>query len=80
MILLARMLDGSAGTFVLNASETIGGIDVTAGGDLDTGVRDLEQALQQCVNQSPWTRCRCARRLAERLTQVLQPEAWVVYD
>jgi SRSO17 transposase len=24
------------------------------------GVRDLEQALQQFVNQSPGTRCRCA--------------------
>ena len=44
------------------------------------GVRDLEQALQQFVNQSPWDPVPVRRRLAERVTAAIRPAAWVVDD
>jgi SRSO17 transposase len=44
------------------------------------GVRDLEQALQQFVNQSPWDPTPVRRRLAQRMTAAIRPEAWVVDD
>jgi SRSO17 transposase len=44
------------------------------------GVRDLEQALQQFVNQSPWDPVPVRRRLAERMTAAITPAAWVVDD
>ena len=44
------------------------------------GVRDLEQALQQFVNQSPWDPVPVRRRLAERMTAAIRPAAWVVDD
>jgi hypothetical protein len=44
------------------------------------GVRDLEQALQQFVNQSPWDPAPVRRRLAERMTAAIRPAAWVVDD
>jgi SRSO17 transposase len=44
------------------------------------GVRDLEQALQQFVNQSPWDPTPVRRRLAKRMTAAIRPEAWVVDD
>jgi hypothetical protein len=40
------------------------------------GVRDLEQALQQFVNQSPWDPTPVRRRLAQRMTAAIRPEAW----
>jgi SRSO17 transposase len=44
------------------------------------GVRDLEQALQQFVNQSPWDPGPVRRRLAQRMTAAIRPAAWVVDD
>jgi SRSO17 transposase len=44
------------------------------------GVRDLEQALQQFVNQSPWDRVPVRRRLAEPMTAAITPAAWVIDD
>jgi SRSO17 transposase len=44
------------------------------------GVRDLEQALQQFVNQSPWDPTPVRRRLAQRMTTAIRPAAWVVDD
>jgi SRSO17 transposase len=44
------------------------------------GVRDLEQALQQFVNQSPWDPVPVRRRLAERMTAAIRPDAWVIDD
>ncbi len=38
------------------------------------------QALQQFVNQSPWDPLPVIRRIAERLTEVITPEVWVVDD
>ncbi|MFD5617893.1 IS701 family transposase [Streptomyces yangpuensis] len=38
------------------------------------------QALQQFVNQSPWDPLPVRRRIAERLTEVVGPEVWVVDD
>jgi SRSO17 transposase len=43
-------------------------------------VRDLEQALQQFVNQSPWDPLPARERLARRMTAELAPAAWVVDD
>jgi hypothetical protein len=40
----------------------------------------LEQALQQFVNQSPWDPAAVRRRLAERMTAAIKPQAWVVDD
>jgi SRSO17 transposase len=40
----------------------------------------LEQALQQFVNQSPWDPVPVRRRLAERMTAAIQPQAWVIDD
>ena len=39
-----------------------------------------EQCLQQFVNQSPWDESEVRRRLAERMTSEIDPEAWVVDD
>jgi SRSO17 transposase len=44
------------------------------------GVRDLEQALQQFVNQSPWDPVPVRRRLADRMTAAIRPQAWVIDD
>src|SRR6266516_2742239 len=44
------------------------------------GVRDLEQALQQFVNQSPWDPVPVRHRLAERMTAAIRPAAWVIDD
>ncbi len=38
------------------------------------------QALQQFANQSPWDPLPVRRRIAERLTEAVRPEAWVVDD
>ncbi|MFH8767546.1 transposase [Streptomyces althioticus] len=38
------------------------------------------QAQQQFVNQSPWDPLPVRRRIAERLTEVITPEVWVVDD
>ena len=38
------------------------------------------QALQQFVSQSPWDWTPVRRRIAERVCQVIRPEAWVVDD
>jgi SRSO17 transposase len=52
-----------------------------AAADADSqGVGDLEQALQQFVNQSPWDWVPVRRRLAERVTATVRPQAWVVDD
>jgi SRSO17 transposase len=40
----------------------------------------LEQALQQFVNQSPWDPVPVRRRLAERMTAAIGPQAWVLDD
>jgi SRSO17 transposase len=39
-----------------------------------------EQNLQQFVNQSTWDTAPVRRRIAERMTAVIGPEAWVVDD
>ena len=44
------------------------------------GARDLEQALQQFVSQSPWDWEPVRRRLAERVTAAIGPAAWVLDD
>jgi SRSO17 transposase len=51
-----------------------------ARGDPATDAYALEQALQQFVNQSPWDPTPVRRRLAERMTTALAPDAWVVDD
>ena len=51
---------------------------LTAGGEAD--VADLEQALQQFVNQSPWDPSPARRRLAEKVVEAIRPEAFVVDD
>ncbi|MGW3636061.1 transposase, partial [Streptomyces sp. NPDC005122] len=38
------------------------------------------QALQQFVNQSPWDPLPVRQRIAERLTEVIRPEVWVIDD
>ncbi|MER5292697.1 IS701 family transposase, partial [Streptomyces pharetrae] len=38
------------------------------------------QALQQFVNQSPWDPLPVRRRIAQRLSEVITPEVWVVDD
>ncbi|WP_327302726.1 IS701 family transposase [Streptomyces sp. NBC_01298] len=38
------------------------------------------QALQQFVNQSPWDPLPVRQRIAERLTEAVRPEVWVVDD
>jgi SRSO17 transposase len=38
------------------------------------------QALQQFVNQSPWDPLPVRRRIAERLSEVITPEVWVIDD
>ncbi|MFJ6686940.1 transposase [Streptomyces werraensis] len=38
------------------------------------------QALQQFVNQSPWDPLPVRRGIAERLSQVVRPEVWVIDD
>jgi SRSO17 transposase len=38
------------------------------------------QALQQFVNQSPWDPLPVGQRIAERLSQVVRPEVWVIDD
>ncbi|MER7521359.1 transposase, partial [Streptomyces sp. NPDC126499] len=38
------------------------------------------QALQQFVNQSPWDPLPVRRRIAERLSEVIAPEVWVIDD
>ena len=38
------------------------------------------QALQQFVNQSPWEETPVRRRIAERLTETVDPTAWVIDD
>jgi SRSO17 transposase len=39
-----------------------------------------EQCLQQFVNQSPWDEVAVRRRLAERMSAELAPEAWAIDD
>lgn len=39
-----------------------------------------EQCLQQFVNQSPWDEAEVRRRLAERISEEIAPEAWVIDD
>jgi SRSO17 transposase len=51
-----------------------------ARGDPATDAYALEQALQQFVNQSPWDWTAVRRRLAERMTAAIQPQAWVLDD
>jgi SRSO17 transposase len=43
-------------------------------------VADLEQALQQFVNQSPWDPLPVRERLAKRMIGALAPAAWVLDD
>ncbi|MFE7169834.1 IS701 family transposase [Streptomyces sp. NPDC057616] len=38
------------------------------------------QALQQFVNQSPWDPLPVRQRIAERLSEVVRPEVWVIDD
>jgi len=49
-------------------------------GDPQADAYAVEQALQQFVNQSPWDWVPARRRLAERMTAAIQPDAWVVDD
>ena len=49
-------------------------------GDPQADAYAVEQALQQFVNQSPWDWVPVRRRLAERMTAAIQPDAWVVDD
>jgi len=49
-------------------------------GDPQADAYALEQALQQFVNQSPWDWTPVRRRLAQRMTTVIAPAAWVIDD
>jgi SRSO17 transposase len=51
-----------------------------ARGDPDADADAIEQALQQFVNQSPWDPAAVRRRLAERMTAAIHPQAWVIDD
>jgi SRSO17 transposase len=51
-----------------------------ARGDPATDAYALEQALQQFVNQSPWDPVPVRRRLAQRMTTAIGPQAWVIDD
>jgi SRSO17 transposase len=51
-----------------------------ARGDPAADAYALEQALQQFVNQSPWDPTPVRRRLAQRMTTALAPDAWVIDD
>jgi SRSO17 transposase len=51
-----------------------------ARGDPAADAYALEQALQQFVNQSPWDPAAVRRRLAQRMTTALVPDAWVIDD
>jgi SRSO17 transposase len=51
-----------------------------ARGDPDADAYVLEQALQQFVNQSPWDPVAVRRRLAQRMTAAIGPQAWVIDD
>jgi SRSO17 transposase len=51
-----------------------------ARGDPQADAYALEQALQQFVNQSPWDWTAVRRRLAQRMTTALAPDAWVIDD
>jgi len=51
-----------------------------AKGDPQADAYALEQALQQFVNQSPWDPAAVRRRLAERMTAAIGPQAWVIDD
>ncbi len=51
-----------------------------ARGDPEADAYALEQALQQFVNQSPWDPTPVRRRLAQRMTTALAPDAWVIDD
>jgi SRSO17 transposase len=51
-----------------------------ARGDPAADAYVLEQALQQFCNQSPWDPVPVRRRLAERMTTAIGPQAWVLDD
>jgi SRSO17 transposase len=51
-----------------------------ARGDPHADADALEQALQQFVNQSPWDPVPVRRRLAQRMTAAIGPQAWVIDD
>jgi SRSO17 transposase len=51
-----------------------------ARGDSEADAYALEQALQQFVNQSPWDPVPVRRRLAQRMTTTIGPQAWVIDD
>jgi SRSO17 transposase len=51
-----------------------------ARGDPQADAYALEQALQQFVNQSPWDPVAVRRRLAQRMTAAIGPQAWVIDD
>jgi SRSO17 transposase len=51
-----------------------------ARGDPAVDAYALEQALQQFVNQSPWDPVPVRRRLAQRMTAAIRPQAWVIDD
>jgi SRSO17 transposase len=51
-----------------------------ARGDPAADAYALEQALQQFVNQSPWDPVAVRRRLAQRMTAAIGPQAWVIDD
>jgi SRSO17 transposase len=51
-----------------------------ARGDPQGDADAVEQALQQFCNQSPWDFVPVRRRLAERMTTALAPDAWVIDD
>lgn len=41
---------------------------------------DNMQALQQFVNPSPWDPLPVRQRIAERLSEVVRPQVWVIDD
>jgi SRSO17 transposase len=49
-------------------------------GDPQADADALEQALQQFANQSPWDPVPVGRRLAQRMTAAIHPQAWVIAD
>jgi SRSO17 transposase len=51
-----------------------------ARGDPQADAYAIEQALQQFVNQSPWDPTPVRRRLAQRMTAAIGPQAWVIDD
>lgn len=71
LYLTGLLLDGESKTVVSMASRLV---------DSDAEAEAMRQRLQQCVTISTWADEEVRRRLALRLQEVLQPDAYVIDD